>query len=80
MWVLGGGAPRISDFGLDIQPMPLKERVFVCEACGNICLRDLNTAINLASLSKDRVRMVSSEFTPDQEKEQTPYVEAGSKF
>jgi transposase len=78
--VLRGGAPRISDLGLDIQPMPLKERVFVCEARGNICLRDLNAAINLASLSRDRVRMASSEFTPDQEKEPIPYVEAGSKF
>lgn len=63
-----------------IQPMPLKERVFVCKACGNSCLRDLNAAINLASVSRDRVRMASPEFTPDQEKEPTPYVEAGSKF
>jgi putative transposase len=63
-----------------VQPMPLKERVFVCEACGNSCLRDLNAAINLASVSRDRVRMASPECTPDQEKEPTPYVEAGSKF
>ena len=47
-----------------IQPMPLKERVFVCEACGNSCLRNLNAAINLASVSRDRVRMASPEFTP----------------
>jgi len=47
-----------------IQPMPLKERVFVCEACGNSCLRDLNAAINLASVSRDRVRMRRPEFTP----------------
>jgi transposase len=80
MWVLGGGAPRISDFGLEIQPMPLKERVFVCEAYGNICLRDLNAAINVASLSRDRVRMASSEFTSDQDKEPTPYVETVRKF
>jgi putative transposase len=64
----------------NIQRMPLKERVFVCEACGNSCLRDLNAAINLASVSRDRVRMRRPEFTPDQEKEPTPYVEAGSKF
>ena len=64
----------------NIQPMPLNERVFVCEGCGNSCLRDLNAAINLASVSRDRVRMASPEFTPDQEKEPTPYVEAGSKF
>jgi hypothetical protein len=60
--------------------MPLKEPVFVFEACGNICLRNLNAAINLTSLSRGRVRMASPEFTPDQEKEPTFYVEAGSKF
>ncbi|MEG4328815.1 transposase [Microcoleus sp. herbarium5] len=48
----------------NIQPMPLSERVFVCEACGNSCHRDLNAAINLASVSRDRVRMASPEFTP----------------
>jgi putative transposase len=37
-----------------VQPMPLQARVFVCEACGNNCNRDLNAAINLASVSKDR--------------------------
>ena len=47
-----------------VQPMPLQARVFVCEACGNSCLRDLNAAINLASVSRDRVRMASPEFTP----------------
>ncbi|MBE9094565.1 RNA-guided endonuclease TnpB family protein [Tychonema sp. LEGE 07203] len=47
-----------------VQPMPLKERVFVCEACGNSCNRDLNAAINLASVSRDRVRMASPELTP----------------
>jgi transposase len=35
--------------------MPLQARVFVCEACGNNCNRDLNAAINLASISKNRV-------------------------
>jgi putative transposase len=64
----------------NIQPMPLSERVFVCEACGNSCNRDLNAAINLASVSKDRVRMASPELTPDQEKEPTPYADTGSKF
>jgi putative transposase len=48
----------------NIQPMPLSERVFVCEACGNSCHRDLNAAINLASVSRDRVRMASPELTP----------------
>lgn len=47
-----------------VQPMPLQARVFVCEACGNNCNRDLNAAINLASVSKDRVRMASPELTP----------------
>jgi putative transposase len=63
-----------------VQPMPLQARVFVCEACGNNCNRDLNAAINLASVSKDRVRMASPELTPDQEKEPTPYADTGSKF
>jgi putative transposase len=47
-----------------VQPMPLQARVFVCEACGNNCNRDLNAAINLALVSKDRVRMASPELTP----------------
>jgi len=47
-----------------VQPMPLQARVFVCEACGNNCNRDLNAAINLASVPKDRVRMASPELTP----------------
>jgi putative transposase len=64
----------------NIQPMPLSERVFVCEACGNSCHRDLNAAINLASVSGDRVSMASPELTPDQEKEPTPYADTGSKF
>ena len=63
-----------------VQPMPLQARVFVCEACGNNCNRDLNAAINLASVSKNRVRMASPELTPDQEKEPTPYADTGSKF
>jgi len=46
-----------------VQPMPLQTRVFVCEACGNNCNRDLNAAINLASVPKDRVRMASPELT-----------------
>ena len=46
-----------------VQPMPLQARVFVCEACGNNCNRDLNAAINLASVSKNRVRMASPELT-----------------
>ncbi len=49
-----------------VQPMSLQARVFVCEACGNNCNRDLNAAINLASVPKDRVRMASPELTPDQ--------------
>lgn len=48
----------------NIQAMPLKERVFVCEGCGNTCNRDLNAAINLASVSIDFVRMASPELTP----------------
>ena len=63
-----------------IQPMPLQARVFVCEACGNNCNRDLNAAINLASVPKDRVRMASPELTPDQEKEPAPYADTGNKF
>jgi len=63
-----------------VQPMPLQARVFVCEACGNNCNRDLNAAINLASVPKARVRMASPELTPDQEKEPTPYADAGNKF
>jgi len=63
-----------------IQPMPLQARVFVCEACGNNCNRDLNAAINLALVSKARVRMRRPELTPDQEKEPTPYADAGNKF
>jgi putative transposase len=47
-----------------VQPMPLQARVFVCEACGNNCNRDLNAAINLASVPKARVRMASPELTP----------------
>ena len=43
--------------------MPLQARVFVCEACGNNRNRDLNAAINLASVSKNRVRMASPELT-----------------
>jgi putative transposase len=46
-----------------VQLMPLQARVFVCEACGNNCNRDLNAAINLASVSKNRVRMASPELT-----------------
>jgi putative transposase len=63
-----------------VQPMPLQARVFVCEACGNNCNRDLNAAINLASVSKNRVRMASPELRPDQEKEPTPYADTGNKF
>ena len=48
----------------NVQGMPLQGRVFVCEACGNSCHRDLNAAINLASVSRDRVRMANPEFTP----------------
>jgi len=47
-----------------IQPVPLQARVFVCEACGNSCHQDLNVAINLTSVSRDRVRMASPELTP----------------
>ncbi|MEG4169905.1 MULTISPECIES: transposase [unclassified Microcoleus] len=47
-----------------VQPMPLQARMFVCESCGNNCHRDLNAAINLASVPKDRVRMASPELTP----------------
>lgn len=63
-----------------VQPMPLQARVFVCEACGNNCNRDLNAAINLASVSKNRVRMASPELTPGNEKEPTPYADTGNKF
>jgi len=63
-----------------VQPMRLQARVFVCEACGNNCNRDLNAAINLASVSKNRVRMASPELTPDQEKEPTPEADTGNKF
>ncbi|MEZ2250715.1 hypothetical protein [Microcoleus sp.] len=31
---------------------------------GLSCHRDLNAAINLASVSRDRVRMANPEFTP----------------
>lgn len=47
-----------------VQPMPLKERVFVCEQCCYSCNRDLNAAINLAYVSKEKVRMASPELTP----------------
>jgi len=64
-----------------VQPIPLQARVFVYEACGNNCNRDLNAAaINLASVPKDRVRMASPELTPDQEKEPTPEADTGNKF
>ncbi|WP_293157230.1 MULTISPECIES: transposase [unclassified Microcoleus] len=48
----------------NVQPMSLSDRLFVCEACDNSCHRDLNAAINLASVSRDRVRMANPEFTP----------------
>src|SRR5919199_144369 len=63
-----------------VQPMSLQARVFVCEACSNNCNRDLNAAINLASVSKNRVRMASPELTPDQEKESTLYADTVRKF
>ncbi|MEG4629763.1 transposase [Microcoleus sp. AR_TQ3_B6] len=63
-----------------LQPMPLQARVFVCEACGNNCNQDLNAAINLASVSNDRVRVRRPELTPDQEKEPTPYADTVRKF
>ncbi|MCC3413848.1 MAG: transposase [Microcoleus sp. PH2017_29_MFU_D_A] len=34
--------------------MPLKERTFNCESCGNSMDRDLKAAINLSRLAKAR--------------------------
>lgn len=39
-----------------IQPMPLSERVFVCQQCGHTIERDLGAAINLASAPNEVVR------------------------
>ncbi|MDP8935843.1 MAG: transposase [Cyanobacteriota bacterium] len=47
-----------------IQPMPLKERVFDYECCSLLLNRDKNAAMNLAEVPLDRVRMANPEFTP----------------
>ncbi|MFB2975022.1 RNA-guided endonuclease InsQ/TnpB family protein [Microseira sp. BLCC-F43] len=48
----------------NIQPMPLKERVYFCSKCGVSIDRDLNAAINLENAPKTLVRAASAEFTP----------------
>ncbi|HAX77519.1 MAG TPA: transposase [Cyanobacteria bacterium UBA11372] len=63
----------------NVQPMPLKDRVYRCNKCGVSIDRDLNAAQNLENAPKDRVRAASAEFTPVDKKEPTPLVEAGSK-
>lgn len=40
-----------------VQPMPLKERVFVCQSCEQSVDRDLGAAINLASAPDEVVRL-----------------------
>ena len=60
-----------------IQPMPLKERTFVCQSCNYIIDRDLGAAINLANAPDNKVRLAKPEVTPVDKKEPTPLDEAG---
>lgn len=43
-----------------VQPMPLSERVFVCQNCNHIQDRDLNAAINLMNAPESKVRLAKS--------------------
>jgi putative transposase len=45
-----------------IQPMPLRERVFDCQQCGIQIDRDLNSSINLENAPEDKVGRASSEL------------------
>ena len=62
-----------------IQPMPLKERTFVCQSCNYIIDRDLGAAINLANAPDNKVRRATSEVTPADKKMPTSLVEAGNR-
>jgi putative transposase len=49
----------------NVQPMPLSERVYKCEAgCGHIMCRDLNAAINLNHAPHNKIRAASAKLTP----------------
>ena len=60
-----------------IQPMPLKERTFVCQNCNYIIDRDLGAAINLANVPDNKVRLAKPEVTPVDKKMPTSLDEAG---
>ena len=44
-----------------VQPMPLSERVFDCQACGISIDRDLNAAINLMQAPSDKIGRATTE-------------------
>ena len=50
-----------------IQPMPLKERVFVCLGCGFQIDRDLNASLNLENAPKDKVGVAHSKLNACEE-------------
>ncbi|MEG4942412.1 RNA-guided endonuclease TnpB family protein [Microcoleus sp. F4-D5] len=47
----------------NIQPLPLKERVFNCQCCELLINRDLNAAINLSQAPFEKLRLVRPEVT-----------------
>ncbi|NEP01373.1 MAG: transposase [Symploca sp. SIO2E9] len=40
----------------NVQPMPLSDRIYKCGRCGHTADRDLNAALNLASVSIDKLK------------------------
>lgn len=60
-----------------IQPMPLKERLFICGNCNYVIDRDLGAAVNLADAPNNKVRLARPELKPVDKKEPTPLDEAG---
>lgn len=62
-----------------IQPMPLKERTFICDSCNYIIDRDLGAAINLANAPDNKVRLARPEVTPVDKKMPTSLAEAGNR-
>jgi putative transposase len=53
-----------SGCGFKKDALPLSEREYVCENCGQVIDRDLNAAINLRNYGLEQLRAVSPEVTP----------------
>lgn len=62
-----------------VQPMPLKERLFICGSCNYVIDRDLGAAVHLANAPDNKVRSARPELKPVDKQVPTLLDEAGNR-